>query len=123
MTRIEADAVGAGIELRLSDENGTALFRLNTREVTILLLKVCEAIRSIPRDPTAPLGVEGPILIAWPSFQVGVTPQGELAVMVRPDPLPPMELRMSDEGARNLIEGLTRGLTMPRPPRAPNPQH
>jgi hypothetical protein len=32
MTRIEVDAVGAGIELRLSDENGTALFRLNTRD-------------------------------------------------------------------------------------------
>jgi hypothetical protein len=117
MIQIEAAGVGSDIELRLSDENGNALFRLNTREVTILLLKVCEALRSISCDPTAPLGVEGPILIAWPSFQVGVTPQGELAVMVRPDPLPPMELRMSDEGARNLIEGLSKGLTMPRQPR------
>jgi hypothetical protein len=123
MIRIEVDAVGAGIELQLSDENGTALFRLNTREVTILLLKVCEAIRSIPSDPTAPLGVEAPVLIAWPSFQVGTTPQGELAVMVRPDPLPPMELRMSDEGARNLIEGLSNGLAMPRQPRAPDAHH
>jgi hypothetical protein len=122
MIRIEVDAVGAGIELRLSDENGTALFRLNTREVTILLLKVCEAIRSIPSDPTAPLGVEAPVLIAWPSFQVGTTPR-ELAVMVRPDPLPPMELRMSDEGARNLIEGLSKGLAMPRQPRAPDAHH
>jgi hypothetical protein len=123
MIRIEADAVGAGIELRLSDENGTALFRLNTHEVTHLLLKLCLAIQSIPGDPIAPLGIESPTLIAWPSFQVGVTPQGELALRVRPDPLPPMELRMNDEGARNLIEGLSKGLTMPRQPRAPNAHH
>jgi hypothetical protein len=48
MTRIEADAVGAGIELRLSDENGTALFRLNTREVTIL---PSESMRGHTIDP------------------------------------------------------------------------
>jgi hypothetical protein len=123
MIQIEADAVGSDIELQLSDETRNAQFRLDTREVTYLLLKLCQAIRSIPSDPTAPLGVKAPVLIAWPSFQVGTTPQGELAIMVRPDPLPPMELRMSDEGARNLIEGLSKGLTMPRQPRAPNAHH
>jgi hypothetical protein len=123
MIQIEADAVGSDIELRLSDETRNAQFRLDTREVTYLLLKLCQAIRSIPSDPTAPLGVEAPVLIAWPSFQVGTTPQGELAVMARPDPLPPMELRMSDEGARDLIEGPSKGLTMPRQPRAPNAHH
>jgi hypothetical protein len=121
--QIEAAGVGSDIELRLSDESGNALFRLNTHEVTILLLKVCEAIRSIPGDPTAPLGIESPTLIAWPSFQVGVTPEGEMALRVRPDPLPPMEFRMSDEGTRNLIEGLSKGLTMPRQQRPATPHH
>lgn len=123
MTKIEADAVGLGIELRLSDETGEAAFRLDTHEVTHLLLKLCQAIQSIPCDPTAPLGIESPTLIAWPSVQAGVTPQGELAMRVRPDPLPPMEFRMSDETARNLIEGLSKGLMMPRQPwsdKAPN---
>jgi hypothetical protein len=123
MIQIEADAVGAGIELRLSDDNDTALFRLNTHEATHLLLKLCQAIQSIPGDPTAPLGLESPTMIAWPSFQVGVTPQGELALRVRPDPLPPMEFRMSDEGARNLIEGLSKGLIMPRQQRPSKPHH
>src|SRR3977135_1601062 len=77
----------------------------------------------LPGDPTAPLGIESPTLIAWASIQAGVTPDGELALRVRPDPLPPMEFRMSDEGARNLIEGLSRGLTMPRPPKDPNTRH
>jgi hypothetical protein len=123
MTRIEADAVGSDIELRLSDETGDALFRLDTHEVTHLLLKLCQAIRSIPGDPTAPLGIESPTLIAWPSVQVGITPEGELALIVRPDPLPPMELRMSDEIARIVIDGLSRGLEMPRPPRPSKPHH
>jgi hypothetical protein len=30
---------------------------------------------------------------------------------------------MSDEGARNLIEGLSNGLAMPRQPRAPDAHH
>ena len=57
----------------------------STYEVMHLLLKLCQAIQSIPGDPTAPLGVETPTLIAWPSFQVGVTPAGELALRVRPE--------------------------------------
>jgi hypothetical protein len=123
MIKIEAGAVGSEIELRLEDENNNALFRLDTHDATHLLLKICQAIRLIPSDPTAPLGSEGPSLIAWPSFQVGVTPQGELALRVRPDPLPPMELRMSDDSARNLIEGLSRGLQMPRAPRPSRAHH
>jgi hypothetical protein len=123
MTQIEAAAVGSDIELRLSDETDNALFRLDTHEVMHLLLKLCQAIQSIPGDPTAPLGVESPTLIAWPSFQVGVTPAGELALRVRPDPLPPMEFRMSDEMARNLIERLSKGLTLPQQLRPTYPHH
>jgi hypothetical protein len=123
MTQIEADAVGSGIELRLSDETDDALFLLTTHDVTHLLLKVCQAIQLLPGDPTATLGIESPTLIAWASIQAGVTPEGELALRVRPDPLPPMEFRISDEGARNLIEGLSKGLTMPRSPRDPNTHH
>jgi hypothetical protein len=123
MAQIEADAVGSDIELRLSDETGDATFRLDTHAVTELLLKLCQAIRSIPGDPTAPLGIESPVLIAWPSVQVGITPEGELALMVRPDPLPPMELRMSDAIARIVIEGLSKGLAMPRQPRPATPHH
>jgi hypothetical protein len=123
MIQIEADAVGSDIELRLSDETGNSLFRLDTHEVTHLLLKLCQAIQSIPDDPTAPLGIESPTLIAWPSVQVGITPEGELALRVRPDPLPPMELRMSDEIARIVIEGLSKGLEMARQPRPAKPHH
>jgi hypothetical protein len=81
-------------------------------------------------DP--PLGFVLPAVPAKPTpsdiaaarqLLVNVTPQGELALRVRPDPLPPMELRMNDEEARNLIEGLSKGLTMPRQPRAPNAHH
>jgi hypothetical protein len=121
MIQIEADAVGSDIELRLSDETDDALFLLTTHDVTHLLLKVCQAIQLLPSDPTAPLGIESPTLIAWASIQAGS--EGELALRVRPDPLPPMEFRISDDGARNLIEGLSRGLTMPRPPKDPNTHH
>jgi hypothetical protein len=123
MIQIQADAVGSDIELRLSDKTANAVFRLNSHDVTILLLKVCQAIQSPPGDPTAPLGAESPTLIAWPSLQVGTTLDGELALRIRPDPLPPMEFRMDDDGARNLIEGLSRGLAMPRIPRAAKPHH
>jgi hypothetical protein len=123
MTEIEVDVVGSDVQLRLSDEIANALFHLNTHDVTNLLLQLFQAIRSIPSDPTAPLGRESPILVAWPSFQVGVTPEGELAVMVRPDPLPPMEFRFTDEGARDLINGLSKGLTMPRQSRPAKPHH
>jgi hypothetical protein len=123
MTQIEAAAVGSDIELRLSEETREVVFRLDTHEATHLLLKVCQAIQSIPGDPTAPLGIESPTLIAWPSVQVGITPEGELALRVRPDPLPPMELRMSDEIARIVIDGLSRGLEMVRPSRPAKPHH
>lgn len=123
MTQFEVAASGSEIELHLWDEK-ERVFRLTRHEVAALLLRLTEAIRLLPSDPTKPLRIEGPFLIvSYPSFQLGTTPAGELALMVRPDPLPPMEIRFSDDGARKLIEDLSEGLKMVRQPRPTKPRH
>ena len=123
MTQFEVTPSGSEIELRLWDEK-ERIFRLTRHEVAVLLLRLTEAIQSLHSDPTKPLGIEGPFLIvSYPSFQLGTTPSGELALMVRPDPLPPMEIRFSDDGARKLIEDLSEGLKMARQPRPAEPRH
>ena len=110
--------------LVLSDETGqVGTYRFDATELSRLILEFFEAVKALPADAAA-LGLgSGVGFVAWPSAQVGVAPSGDVSIIFRVEPLPPMEFRFSDEGAKIIQESIETALSAPKESRYPRKIH
>jgi hypothetical protein len=108
MAEFEARTVGDRVELALSDDSGkTTTFLADRYQIFAILVLLTDAIRSLPGDSGDELHGQHPVMRASdPSFHVGVSPNGEAVLVIRPDPLPPIEFYFSADRLNKMIADL-----------------
>ncbi len=117
MAEFTAKAVGDRISLSISDDNGrTATIEANTHSIFDILQAIYHELRELPVNPSNPIPGQKPVMRSiQPSFQIGASSStGDVVLVIRPDPLPPMEFYFDDERLQKLIEGLNIAAAIPR---------
>jgi hypothetical protein len=116
MAEFRAKAEGDRIALALSDDSGaTTTIHVDAHQAFAILALIRKEIAALPGDPEAELWGQKPVLTAdQPSFQIGITDAGNTALVIRPDPLPPMEFYFDDARLEKLISDLRSAAAMPK---------
>jgi hypothetical protein len=108
MARISVQTVGNNVVLEQEASTGeTIATPLDRFELVALMSLMTQALNELSSDPTANIQEEQPVLCSrGPSFQVGLTGDGECLLALRPDPLPPMHFIFDAEELAYLIDRL-----------------
>jgi hypothetical protein len=96
MAEILVTPAGDHIALTIRDDNDQSLSaQVDHHQSFAVILSIVQALRALPFDRKAPIHGQQPVLTSKdPSFQVGVKPNGGIILAIRPDPFPPLEIRI-----------------------------
>lgn len=103
------------IELNISDgRGGSAAVALDLYQVVHLMSAINIALRDIPRDQTTELADEIPVARATPDFQLALSDEGDIVVILKAHPLPTFHYVFDDDSASAIANSLLKLLRLPK---------
>jgi hypothetical protein len=87
---------------------------LSRHQAVDLALSLCRAVEELPYDPEVPLHS---MSATDPSFQVGITPSGNVFLAIKPGSFPWFEFEFTAEILTMLVSGLRKAANVPNQPR------
>lgn len=124
MTGISVTLDGTNIQLAFEKNDQTTAVVMDSGTAQSLVLALGQMLLKIDADDDGEAYDEDDFLdVSSPSIDVGTDERGQAIVAVQAGPLPPVLLRLNDEEARKIAQGLLDILSSPSDVRASQGDH
>lgn len=124
MAGISVTLEGDNIQLAFEKNDQTTAVVMDAGTAQSLILALGQMLLRMEEGEEADaMDEDGFLDLASPSIDVGTDDSGQAIVALQAGPLPPLVLRLEDEEARNLAQGLLEILNSPRDVRASQGDH
>ncbi|TDR93220.1 hypothetical protein [Enterovirga rhinocerotis] len=120
MTGISVTLEGNNIQLAFEKNDHTTAVVMDPGTAQSLILALGQMLLKIDQDedpqaePTEAYGEDEYLDVTSPAIDIGTDEDGQAVVALQAGPLPPFVLRLNDEEARHVAQGLLEILNSPR---------